>query len=358
VDGRKKDTTMANLLIYGAYGYTGELVVAEAVAKGLQPIVAGRREAPLRTLAETHKLQWRVADLTPEALDAALVGVSVVLNCAGPFSRTAKPMIEACLRNKANYLDITGEIAVFELAARLTKKALAAGVTVMPGVGFDVVPSDCLAAHLKTRLPSATHLTLGFQSTGRTSHGTATTLVENIDQGGAVRIDGKIVQVPAAHKSRVIDFGLGPTGAVTIPWGDVSTAFYSTAIPNIEVFIALPASAQWGMRLSRFLKPILATAWVKKRLQAKVDSGPPGPTPKQRERSRSYLWGEVRDAAGKTCTSRLQAPDGYTLTAQAGVAIAQAALAGSLPPGFQTPAMALGADFVLSLPGVSREDLL
>ena len=347
---------MAELLIYGSYGYTGELVVAEAVAQGLKPILAGRREDALRAQAEPLGLRWRVADLSESALDTALVDVGVVLHCAGPFSRTAKPMIEACIRNKATYLDITGEIAVFELAARFDKKATAAGVTVMPGVGFDVVPSDSLALHLKNRLPSATHLSLGFQSNGRTSHGTASTMVENLDAGGAIRKDGKITPVASAYRSRTIDFGLGATGAVTIPWGDVSTAFYSTGIPNIEVFIALPLGARVGLHLSRYLQPILATAFVKQRLQAKIDAAPRGPTPEQRARSKSYLWGEVSNAAGEKRVSRLLVPDGYTLTAVAGVAIAQAALAGKLPAGFQTPAKALGADFVLSLPGVTRAD--
>lgn len=344
------------LLIYGSYGYTGELIVQEALARGLKPILAGRREAALRAQAQPLGLAWRTADLSAAALDAALQGVAVVLHCAGPFSRTAKPMIEACIRNKAAYLDITGEIGVFELAAHFGPKAQAAGVTLLPGVGFDVVPSDCLAAHLKRRMPAAVHLALGFQSNSKVSHGTASTMVENIEQGGAVRRDGKIVQVPAAFSQRTIDFGLGATAAVTIPWGDVATAFHSTAIPNIEVFLALPAGARWGLRLSRYIKPLLAQKWVKARLQAKVDAAPSGPTPAQRARSRSFLWGEVTDAQGTKCVSRLQTPDGYTLTAVAAVAIAQFALAGKLPTGFQTPATALGADFILTLPDTRRTD--
>ena len=347
---------MSHLLIYGAYGYTGELIARAAVARGQKPILAGRREEPLRALAEPLGLEWRVADLGDAALDRALAGVAVVLHCAGPFSRTAKAMMAACLRNRAHYLDITGEIAVFELAFRHDAKAQAAGITVMPGVGFDVVPSDCLAAHLKARLPTATQLHLGFQSTGRTSHGTATTMVENIDAGGAVRRGGAIVAVPSAHLRRTIDFGRGPIGAVSIPWGDVATAYHSTGIPDIAVFIGLPASARWGLSLARTLRPLLARPAIKGWLQRRVDAGPPGPTPAQRARSRSYLWGEVIDAAGARRVSRLQAPDGYTLTADAAVAIAAEALAGRLPVGFQTPSRALGADFVLSLPGVTRSD--
>ena len=349
---------MGDLLVYGSYGYTGELVVARALSLGLQPILAGRREVAVRTQAEAAGLRWRVADLADKAaLDACLQGVSVVLHCAGPFSRTAKPMIEACIRNRAHYLDITGEIAVFELAAKLGDRADQAGVMLMPGVGFDVVPSDCLAAHLKCRLPDATHLALGFWSAGSTSHGTASTMVENVDQGGAIRQDGRITPVPSAYDVRTIDFGRGPTSAVTIPWGDVSTAFYSTGIPNIRVYIGLPSVAIWGLRATRLLGWFLKQAWVKKQLQARVDAAPAGPTPEQRARGKSLLWGEATNAAGQQVVSRLATPDGYTLTADAAVRIAQRALAHETKPGFQTASMVYGADFVLGLEGVRREDI-
>ena len=131
----------------------------------------------------------------------------MVLHCAGPFSRTARPMVEACLRNKKHYTDITGEIAVFEACAALDKKAQEAGIMLMPGVGFDVVPTDCLAKHLKGRLPTATRLSLAFYGVGRLSHGTQATMIMNIGKGGAIRRDGKITGVPAAWKTREIDFG-------------------------------------------------------------------------------------------------------------------------------------------------------
>lgn len=349
---------MKTLLIYGSYGYTGELIVEKAVAAGLKPILSGRRREALQAQAEPLGLQFRVADVNDSAqLDQALAGVDVVLHCAGPFSKTAKSMMEACIRNRAHYLDITGEIAVFELGVRLGHKAEEAGIAIFPGVGFDVVPSDCLAAHLKKRLPTATHLSLGFQALGGTSHGTASTMVENIDQGGAIRRDGKIVQVPSAYAVRTIDFGRGPTGAVTIPWGDVSTAFQSTQIPNIQVFIGLPRASIRGLQLSRYLQPLLKLPAVKRFLQSRVDAAPRGPTPEQRARGKSLLWGEATDSSGKTVVSRLKGPEGYTLTADSAVLIAQKALNGELRPGFLTPSLAFGPDFVLQLPGVTREDL-
>ncbi len=168
-------------------------------------------------------------------------------------------MVEACLRNKKHYTDITGEIAVFEAMAHLDERGKEAGIMVMPGVGFDVVPSDCLAKHLRDRLPTATHLSLAFYGVGgRISHGTQATMTMNIGKGGAIRKEGKITSVPAAWKTREIDFGEVKKTGVTIPWGDVATAYYSTGIPNIEVFTVVPKKQLKLLKLSRYLGWLLA----------------------------------------------------------------------------------------------------
>lgn len=346
-----------SFLIYGANGYTGELITRYAAERGMKPILAGRNEAAVKELAEKHGLDHRVFSLDETAkLDAALSEVDMVLHCAGPFSITSRPMVEACIRNKRHYTDITGEISVFEACAAMNKKAKAAGVMVMPGVGFDVVPSDCLAKHLKDRLPTATHLSLAFYGMGRISHGTQATMTMNVGRGGAIRENGKITPVPAAWKTRKIDFGEGvvKTG-VTIPWGDVSTAFYSTGIPNIEVFTVAPASAVKMMKLSRYLGWLLATGPVQKYLQSKIPPG--GPSDEERAKGKTLLWGEARDAEGNRVEARQQGPEGYTTTALAALNIAEKILEGNYSPGFQTPAKAYGADLVLEIEGVFREDI-
>ena len=202
-------------LIYGANGYTGELITRVAAERGMKPVLAGRNAIAIEELAKKFHLDYRVFSLDETSrLDAVLQEVDMVLHCAGPFSLTSRPMVEACLRNKKHHTDITGEISVFESMAALDDKAKASEVMVMPGVGFDVVPSDCLARHLKDRLPSATHLSLAFYGMGRISHGTQATMTMNVGRGGAIRKDGKITPVPAAWKSREIDFGeVKKTGA-------------------------------------------------------------------------------------------------------------------------------------------------
>src|SRR4029077_2442530 len=167
------------------------------------------------------------------------------------------------------------EIAVFEALAARTTEAAAARVMLLPGAGFDVVPSDCLAAHLRRRLPTATRLALGLQSLGgRLSRGTATTIVENISRGSMVRENGKLRSVPAAWKTRVIDFGNGPVKAMNIPWGDISTAFYSTGIPNIEVYMAAPFRTRVPARESRYLGWLLGSALVQRQLKRRIQAGP------------------------------------------------------------------------------------
>ncbi|HEX9374042.1 MAG TPA: saccharopine dehydrogenase NADP-binding domain-containing protein [Roseiflexaceae bacterium] len=345
-------------LIYGANGYTGALIARMAAERGMRPILAGRNRDAIVAQAGALGLEYRVFALDDAAaLDVALDGVTVALHCAGPFAHTARPMVDGCLRKKTHYLDITGEAAVFEALARRDAQAKAAGIMLLPGAGFDVVPSDCLAAHLKRRLPGACRLALAFLTLSRVSWGTATTAVENLHRGGLVRQDGQLVSVPAAHKTRTIDFGDRSAAAVALPWGDVSTAFYSTGIPNIEVYSALPASMRRLMVASRRLGWLLGTAPAQRVLKGMIRRQPPGPSDAERARGLSLLWGEVEDAAGARCVARLRAPEGYTLTAMTTLAIVQRVLAGDAPAGFQTPATAYGADFILEFPGVTREDV-
>jgi short subunit dehydrogenase-like uncharacterized protein len=348
---------MGQFLIYGANGYTGALIAQEAAARGHQPVLAGRNAVALAALASTLGLEHRSFALDNlGVIVEGIQGAAVVLHCAGPFAQTFRAMTDACLRTGTHYLDITGEVAVFEALAARDAEAKAKGVMLLPGAGFDVVASDCLAAHLKRRLPTATQLALGFSSLGRMSRGTATTIVENIGGGGLVRQAGILRSVPAAWKTRVIDFGNGPIKVMSIPWGDVSTAYYSTGIPNIEVYTAAPFGQRLAVRASRYLRWLLGSSLMQKFLKRRIRARPPGPTAAERSTGRSFLWGEAVDAAGHKAVSRLRGPEAYTLTVHAALAVVERVLAGEVLPGFQTPSRVYGPDFVLELQSVVRED--
>lgn len=340
-------------MIYGANGYTGKLVVEEAVRRGLRPVLAGRNATALEAIAQPHGLPVRAFALdNAAAVRTGLNGIGLVLHCAGPFSATSGPMLEACLDVGAHYLDITGEIDVFAACHARDAEAKARGVVVLPGAGFDVVPTDCLAAMLKRELPSATSLVLAFEAGGGPSPGTALTSVEGLGKGGRARIGGELRRVPLAWKTRSFERDGESRFAMTIPWGDVYTAYLSTGIPDIEVYMGVPPATAARLRRLRLLGPLLGLrpvqAWLKKQVQKKVR----GPSEGTRGKTGCVVWGEVRDAAGAELRKRLRTPNGYDLTVTASLGIVQRLLAGGAPAGFHTPSRLMGADYVLSLPGV------
>ncbi|QIH08135.1 MULTISPECIES: saccharopine dehydrogenase NADP-binding domain-containing protein [unclassified Pseudomonas] len=339
-------------MIYGAYGYTGELIAREAVKRGLRPVLAGRSRAKVEPLARELGLAMQIFGLDDAAqLATELQGQALVLHCAGPFSATAAPMMQACLEARAHYLDITGEIAVFEQAQALNLRAREAGVVICPGVGFDVIPTDCVAAALKAALPDATYLALGFDSRSSFSPGTAKTSVEGLAQGGKVRRDGKIVSVPLAYQVRRIDFGDGEKLAMTIPWGDVSTAYHTTGIANIEVFIPGSAGMVRGARLANLVRPLLGLAWVQKWLKARISKTVVGPDDTKRADQGTFVWGEARNARGERKVARLHTANVYSLTITGALAVVEHLLQARPSAGAYTPAKLLGAELVTRLPG-------
>ncbi len=346
------------LVIYGAYGFTGELITENAVKKGWKPLLAGRNEEKLKALASRFGLEYAVFDVNEkEKLLAALQGKKALLNCGGPFSHTYRQMIKACLQTQTHYLDITGEIAVFEGCARKSDEAKKAGIMLLPGTGFDVVPTDCLGAYLKQQLPDATELKLAFTNLGSMSRGTILTIVEGLGEGGAVRKNGKIISVPHGYKTREFPLGEKNMLCATIPWGDVSTAYYSTAIPDIEVYVSVSPSMLHGMKLGNYFKWLLSASLVQNYLKAKVNSRKAGPDENERKKGYSILYGEVKNKKGEKRSAGLETPEGYTLTADTAVIIAEKVLNGNFKTGFMTPSLAYGADLILEAEGTKRYDI-
>lgn len=343
-------------LIYGASGYTGRLMAAAAVAQGLNPILAGRNPASIQGLADQNGLDWRAFELDhADATREGIRGCRAVLHCAGPFSATSQPMIEACFAEGVHYLDITGEISVFANAHRQSQEASRRDVLLVPGVGFDVVPSDCLAARLVQMLPAATHLTLAFEAAGGPSPGTAKTAAEGMSRGGCVRRDGELRRVPMAWKTRTVPFAHGERLAVTIPWGDVYTAFVSTGVPNIEVYMAVPPARVAQMRRMRFLSPLLGLGAVQSMMKRRIEKNIKGPSDEKRAGSKSELWGEAVSADGRRVCATMTAPNGYELTVSAALAITRHVLENDFEGGYYTPSLLMGSEFAESLPGVSLE---
>ena len=343
-------------LLYGANGYTGRLITDLATAYGLKPILAGRNEKEIRQMADKYSLDYHILDLADKTkLTGVLSEVPLVLNAAGPFRYTAKQMVEACLESKTHYIDITGEIEVFEMLRSQDQESKQAGILLLPGAGFDVVPTDCMALWLKHQLPTATKLQLAFASAGSgVSHGTAHTMIEGLGMGGAVRQNGKIIPKPLGHKGMWVDFGPKKLFVMSIPWGDVSTAYYTTGIPNIEAFTAAPISVYRSLKFQSMFNWILRTKLIRDLARNKIKSGPAGPSPEKRKSSVSYVWGKVEDEDGNSKSGQMVTPDGYTLTAHSSLIIAKKILHNNLKPGYHTPAGLYGADLVMEVPGTQR----
>jgi short subunit dehydrogenase-like uncharacterized protein len=338
-------------MIYGANGYTGELIAREAVSRGLKPVLAGRNAERLQPLAAELGLESRSFGLDDAAgITRQLEGIGLVLHCAGPFSATSAPMLEGCLAVGAHYLDITGEISVFEHAQTLHDRARAAGVVVCPGVGFDVIPTDCVAAALKDALPDATHLALGFDSRSGFSPGTAKTSVEGMAQGGMVRSEGRIERVPLAFRTRRIDFGDGEKLAMTIPWGDVSTAFHTTGIPNIEVYLPGSPKLIANARRANYFRWLLALKPVQNLIKKRIERTVRGPSADKRARMPTFVWGEARNARGETRVARIRTANGYSLTVTGSLAVTEHLLGNRPEGGSYTPAGLLGKELVTRLP--------
>lgn len=344
-----------DILIYGANGYTGRLVVERALARGLRPVLAGRNRQAVEALADETGLSSRVFDLKGRVADE-LGGVGTVLHLAGPFSRTSVPMLDACLAARAHYIDITGEIDVFEALAARDAEAKTAGIAVLPGAGFDVVPSDCLAAHLKRRLPGAVSLDLVIGGLNDPSRGTTRTMLEGMAAGTRVREGGIIVELPEVPRGTA-DFGHGLKPTLGVSWGDVSTAWHSTGIPDIRVFFEASPPLERALGIPRPLRALIASApgrWLAGRA---IDRMPPGPDADARGRGRAVLVGHAADAEGNRAVSQLETPEGYTLTALTAVEIARRVHGGEVAAGFHTPSGAFGPDFILGFSGVKRRDL-
>lgn len=335
-------------MIYGANGYTGRLLAEEAARRDHRPILAGRNRDAVTALAERLGCPVRIFALeSPQQIAGQLADVKVVAHCAGPFSATAAPMMDAAIQSGTHYCDITGEIDVIVAGASRGERAAAAGIALMPAVGFDVVPTDCLAATIKEALPDAVRLEMAFDASGGMSPGTAKTSVEGMTVGGRVRIDGVIQNVPVAWKSMEVPFKSGKRWATTIPWGDVASAYYTTGIPNIEVYLAMPPARIRQMRRARFFLPLMKLGPLQRFAKWRIKRSVHGPTESERKVSHSSLWGRVTNGAGRQVEATMETIGGYPLTVLTMLATVENLLGGTGPVGFATPAMAFGKDFIV-----------
>ena len=343
-----------NVLLYGANGYTGKLIAILAKEYGLKLTLAGRNEEAIRQIALSLNLPFEIVDLHEEdKLNEIISKHALVIHAAGPFSNTAKAMVESCIRNHVHYTDINGDISCFELVKKYNQQAIENNCMLMPGVGFDVVPTDCIAKYLHQQMPDATDLKIAFATLGSTiSHGTATTMAEKLGERGAKRVNGKIVRVPLGQNNIWVDFGSKKIFCMSIPWGDISTAFHTTGIQNIETFTAVKPSLHKQLKFQNLFNWILRMPLTRKFIKKMIDKRPPGPNPSMLKNGKCLVWGQVKNLKGEIIEARLTGPEGYEFTAHASLIIAKEILEGKWQKGYQTPAGLLGYELANKIPGV------
>lgn len=345
---------MNTILLYGAYGYTGRRIVELAQKRGVELILSGRNQSKLTDHFGDESNELRAFSLDDlDNVVTNLKDVDAVLHAAGPFEQTAHLMVEACLKTKTHYLDITGEISVFEHLMTRDAEAKESEIMLLPGAGFDVVPTDMIAKKLSEELPEATHLELAFAPiNSEISHGTLTTMIQQLGEPGASRKDGELIEEAVGKTGKWIDFKAKKRYAMTIPWGDVSTAYWSTGIPNIQVYSAVNPSIHKLMKAQFLINPFLKTNFVKNLLQKWVDSNVDGPDDETVEKAYTLVKGTVWNASGDTKTMFLQCPESYTLTAETALRMAERAAEGDVKAGYQTPSTAYDLSLLTNIEGV------
>jgi short subunit dehydrogenase-like uncharacterized protein len=349
---------MKNWLLYGATGYTGELTAREAVIRGHKPILAGRSAEKLKPLAESLGLNYRVINLNkPLELEAGLKDIELVLHCAGPFIHTSNPMIQACLQLGINYLDITGEIPVLENTFSYNARAKEKKIALISGVGFDVVPTDCMAKYISESLPNATNLEIAFAAISSPSPGTAKSMVEMLPKGGMIRKNGKLEFFPLGKGSKRIRFNDGIERVILpIPWGDLASAFVSTKIPNITTYTNYPESIVNTLPLLEGSIRYLADfGIIRAVLQKIIELTIEGPNEEKRSNGKSLVYVKATDSEGNYKEAWLETLEGYLFTVKSSLLSVENVLS-SRPTGALTPSLAFGKDFIMQIPNTKRFD--
>lgn len=330
------------IMIYGANGYSGRLIADEALRRGIRPVLAGRGEGVL-ALAEALGLKVRRFGLSAPDLS----GISVVLNAAGPYGVTGPALAEAAIAAGAHYLDLSGEYPEHEGLAGLSEAAGRAGVMLLPGVGFGVVPTDCAAVLAAQGLGQIERLVIAYETRGGASRGTLETVLPALHMPGIARRGGRRLVSRGGEGTQAFQDGARRVRAVTNPWrADQISAIRSVGAADIETYATFPGAARLLMRigggpLGGLLRKVA------------LAGAPAGPDARARARGGTTVWAEAYGATGARRVI-LRGPDAYDFTARTAVECARRAVGGG-PIGLQTPATAFGADLIRAIDGVTIE---
>jgi short subunit dehydrogenase-like uncharacterized protein len=330
-----KELSKGKLLIYGATGHTGTLICNEAARRGINFEIAGRSEDKLSELAAQLNVPYHVFQVQETAgWEAALKGKTALLNIAGPFSETAEWAMEACIKFKVHYFDITAEVDIYRLTESKDEAAKAAGIMLLSGAGL-FASYDPLVLHTVKRVENPVAIRAAFKYSGGFTPGSIASSANIVNAGILVRKGGEIKKLNGSVPA-VFDFGNRPEECFPTPLGGVILCYKSTGIPDIEEYfqMALPAASGEA-----------ATVGISKT-----------PDTDESSEERSKIVAEVTGENGEVVRSMIDMPSGYMPTVTSSIAIVSRALDGSYKTGFQSPASAYGEELLDSLSNVHITD--
>ena len=340
-------------MLYGCTGYSGKLIAQEAHRRGLKPILAGRYASNTKTLAYELGLPYRVFDLSdPLKIKEGIENCFMLFNAAGPFSATGIAMLKACISTKTHYLSLAGDVPILQELHEYHGRAQKADIVLGVGLGFDVIPTDCIAAVLKEAMPDATHLTLGFDGMKTMSAGSTKEFLESLAEPFWARRNGKLV--PFKMQSKKQRFGDEEKLAMTLVWGDAVSAFYSTGIPNIDIYVPASRTVVAVMRALYILRPLFQSPVVRHWLNNLIDKWVDGPTDWARRSGVTNLFGEVQNSQGKRERVTLKTASEYELTYLGALHDIEHVLKHTPPGGYYTPSQLLGARATEEIDGSTK----
>jgi len=348
-------------MIYGAYGYTGMLIAEEAVRRGHKPVLAGRAQEKLVPFAKRLGLDWVVFDLQDEQrLKGIIQNFTLVFNAAGPFTHTCEPMVRACLDTKTNCVDIAGELTVLEHILSLDQQARRKDIVLIPGLGFDVIATDCMARYVAEKINDPTQLEIATVTsiTSKPSPGTIRSILDIVSKGTIARRQRQLVKIPVGLGEKRIRFIDQERTVLPVTLGDLVTAYRTTGIPDITTFVGFSErEATLYKRTQPLYRRLFSFAPLRRLVQKQTSKLARGPDEHMRRTNRSQVWVCARNKKGVERHAWLETIEAYQFTAVAGVLCVEKLLINDFH-GALTPGLAFGADLVLNIPGSTRVDTI
>ena len=335
------------ITILGATGYTGRLCVEEAVRVGSPVRLAGRRRDALDELAAGYPeadITVAVADVVDRAALRKLADdAEVLLSCVGPYAQMGKPPVEAALAARVPYLDVSGELEFLSWVYEQAPRAQDAGVTLAPGVGFDGVPGDLLAALAAQALGRPVgRARIGYAvSDAKFSAGTARSAVGALHRGSAAWRNGRLAQEPAGADQWEVPFPHppGPRGAISAPLPEVATVGRSVGAQSVRTYYAVPGAKMMSAVAgpAQRLAAALSATPVWTLVNRGVDRLPDGPSAEERAKTRVVVLAEVSGDDGLSVVRWARLSDLYGATARIAIAAARILRDDDTTPGVLTP---------------------